>query len=125
MAVWTQIEPIPSLGSLAPALIIMPSIATVVFARFYDLLPTEDRRLKGLSFGIILWALVAVFFELFTPYGLFGEPPILLAYELTLWLTGLSIVGTLMGVLYGRKKERAVAAAEAEQQKNMARHYGQ
>ncbi len=101
----------------------MPSIATVVFARFYDLLPTQDRRLKGLSFGIMLWALVAVFFELFTPYGLFGEPPILLAYELTLWLTGLSIIGTLMGVIYGRKEKAIVV--EAEQQKDMAWHHGQ
>jgi hypothetical protein len=124
VAVWTQIQPVPSLGSLIPALIIMPSIATVVFARFYDLLPTRDRRLKGLSFGIMLWALVGVFFELFTPYGLFGEPPILLAYELTLWLIGLSVIGTLMGVLYGRK-EKAVVADEVEQQKKMARHYEQ
>jgi hypothetical protein len=123
VAVWTQIEPIPSLGSLAPALIIMPSIATVVFARFYDLLPTRDRRLKGLSFGIMLWALVAVFFELFTPYGLFGEPPILLAYELTLWLIGLSIIGTLIGVIYGRKEKAIVV--ETEQQKDIARHHGQ
>lgn len=109
VAVWTQIQPVPSLDSLAPALIIMPSIATIVFARFYDLLPSQDRRLKGLSFGIMLWALVAVFFELFTPYGLFGEPPILLAYELTLWLIGLSIIGTLMGILYDTKKEKEVA----------------
>jgi hypothetical protein len=122
VAVWTQIHPVPSLGSLAPALIIMPSIATIVFARFYDLLPTQDRRLKGLSFGITLWALVAVFFELFTPYGLFGEPPILLAYELTLWLIGLSTIGTLMGVLYGTKGKKAVVAG-VEQQKGMARHY--
>jgi hypothetical protein len=122
VAVWTQTQPVPSLGSLAPALIIMPSIATVIFARFYDLLPTQDRRLKGLSFGIMLWALVAIFFELFTPYGLFGEPPILLAYELTLWLIGLSTIGTLMGILYGRKEK---AAAEVKQQKDMVRHYGQ
>lgn len=122
VAVWTEIEPVPSFGSLAPALIIMPSIATVVFARFYNLLPTQDRRLKGLSFGIMLWALVAVFFELFTPYGLFGEPPILLAYELTLWLTGLSIIGTIMGILYGRKEK---AVAEVEQQKDIAKHYEQ
>lgn len=122
VAVWTQIEPVPSLGSLAPALIIMPSIATVVFARFYNFLPTLDRRLKGLSFGIMLWALVAVFFELFTPYGLFGEPAILLAYELTLWLIGLSTIGTLMGILYGRKEK---AAAVFKQQKDMASHYEQ
>jgi hypothetical protein len=124
VGVWTQIEPVPSLSSLAPALIIMPSIATVVFARFYDLLPTQDRRLKGLSFGIMLWALVALFFELFTPYGLFGEPLILLAYELTLWLIGLSTIGTIMGILYGRSGKKAVVV-EVEQQKNTARHYEQ
>jgi hypothetical protein len=122
VAVWTEIDPVPSLSSLAPALIIMPSIATIVFARFYVLLPTRDRRLKGLSFGIMLWALVAVFFELFTPYGLFGEPSILLAYELTLWLIGLSTIGTLMGILYDRKEK---VVAEVEQQKDMASHYEQ
>jgi hypothetical protein len=106
--VWTTIEPVPSLISLAPALTIMPSIAAVVFARFYDALPTQDRRLKGLSFGIMHWALVAVFFELFTPFGLFGEPPILLAYELTLWLVGLSTIGVLMGILYGRKQKPVI-----------------
>jgi hypothetical protein len=36
------------------------------------------------SFGIILWFTVAVFFELFTPYGLFGEPFYLVAFELML-----------------------------------------
>jgi hypothetical protein len=124
VTVWTQMQPVPSLGSLAPALIIMPSIACLVFARFYDLLPTQDRRLKGLSFGIMLWALVVVFFELFIPYGLFGEPPILLAYELTLWLIGLSTIGIIMGILYDTKKEK-VAAVKVEQQKDMARHYEQ
>jgi len=104
VGVWTSTEPVPSLLSLAPALTIMPAIATIVFARFYDVLPTQDRRLKGLSFGIMLWALVAVFFELFTPFGLFGEPPILLAYELTLWLIALVTIGVLMGTIYRRKQ---------------------
>lgn len=103
VGVWTQIEPIPSLLSQAPALLAMPSIATVIFARFYDQLPTSDRRVKGLSFGIMLWALVAVFFELFTPFGLFGEPPLLLAYELTLWFVAMSSIGTIMGLLYGKQ----------------------
>jgi hypothetical protein len=112
VAVWTEIEPVPSLQSLAPALTSMPSIAVVVFARFYDQLPTTDRRLKGLSFGIMLWALVAVFFELFTPVGLFGEPPILLAYELTLWFIGMSVIGTLMGIIYGRNEKAAIIRHE-------------
>jgi hypothetical protein len=112
VAVWITIEPVPSLVSLAPALIIMPSVATAVFARFYDALPTQDRRLKGLSFGIMLWALVAVFFELFTPFGLFGEPPILLAYELTLWLIGMVTIGVLMGTIYGSKQVKTVERSD-------------
>jgi hypothetical protein len=99
----------------------MPSIATIVFARFYEVLPTNDRRLKGLSFGIMLWALVAVFFELFTPFGLFGEPPVLLVYELVLWLIGLSAIGTLMGMLYGCKQNKSAFA----NQMDMARKHGQ
>jgi hypothetical protein len=104
VAVWTQLQPVPSLASLAPALLVMPSVACMVFARFYDMLPGKKRTVKGFSFGIMLWALVAVFFELFTPFGLFGEPGILLAYELGLWFVGLSSIGVLMGRVYGRKE---------------------
>jgi hypothetical protein len=104
VAVWTQIEPVPSLASLAPALIVMPAVACMVFARFYDMLPGKNRAVKGFAFGIMLWALVAVFFELFTPFGLFGEPAVLLAYELGLWFSGLSTIGAIMGLIYGRKE---------------------
>jgi hypothetical protein len=104
VAVWTQLEPVPSLASLAPALIVMPAVACMVFARFYDMLPGKNRAVKGFAFGIMLWALVAVFFELFTPFGLFGEPAVLLAYELGLWFSGLSTIGAIMGLIYGRKE---------------------
>jgi hypothetical protein len=44
--------------------------------------------------------LVVVFFELFTPYGLFGEPLNLLAYELLLWLVGIMTVSVSISMLY-------------------------
>jgi hypothetical protein len=53
----------------------------------------------------MLWALVAVFFELFTPNGLFGEPLHLLAYELALWFIAFSTVGIVIGMTYRRNED--------------------
>jgi hypothetical protein len=67
----------------------------------YDSIPGKSKLSKGFSYGVILWALIAVFFELFTPNGLFGEPPILLAYELLLWFVGLVTVSIVISLIYG------------------------
>jgi hypothetical protein len=102
VAVWKELEPVPSLLSLVPSLTITPLIYSVVFAILYNSIPGNTPMQKGFSFGIILWATVAVFFELFTPNGLFGEPLHLLVYELMLWFAALSAVGVVMGAIYGR-----------------------
>lgn len=107
VAVWKELEPVPSLVSLAPALIITPLIYSVIFTVLYESIPGKTSHRKGLSFGIVLWATIAVFFELFTPNGLFGEPLHLLAYELLLWLVALSAVGIVMGAMY-RRNQREV-----------------
>lgn len=98
--VWKNIEPVPSLASLAPALIVTPAIYSVVFAVLYDSIPGKGRITKGFVFGIIIWSTIAVFFELFTPHGLFGEPLNLLAYELFLWFVGLEIVSITISAIY-------------------------
>lgn len=41
---------------------------------------------KGLGFGVGIWLFSYLFYELFTPFNLLGEPLHLLAYELILWL---------------------------------------
>lgn len=102
IAVWKQIEPIPSLTSLLPALLIPPIIYCILFRLFYDTLPGKVGMKKGFFFGIMLWCLIALFFELFTPFGLFGEPIHLLFYELMLWFVGFTMMGTIMGLVYDR-----------------------
>ena len=109
VAVWTKMEPVPSLASLLPALTITPLIYSAVFAILYDAVPGRTGKAKGFSFGVMMWALIAVFFELFTPNGLFGEPAHLLLYELALWFAALSTVGIVMGFVY--KKGRVVVAS--------------
>jgi len=108
IAVWKELEPVPSLLSLLPALTITPLIYSVVFAVLYESIPGNTGARKGLAFGIILWSTIAVFFELFVPNGLFGEPLRLLGYELLLWFVSLSTVGLVMGTMYGRNRKEAL-----------------
>lgn len=104
VGVWKTIPPVPTFESLAPALLVTPAIYSFVFALLYDSIPGKRKVTKGFCFGVILWALVAVFFELFTPNGLFGEPAHLLAYELFLWFVGLVSVSIVISLIYGNKK---------------------
>jgi hypothetical protein len=101
--VWKKIEPIPTLLSLLPALIIPPIIYCILFTLFLPALPGKTGIKKGFSFGVMLWSLIALFFELFTPFGLFGEPLHLLLYELMLWFIGLTTVGTVIGMIYDQR----------------------
>ena len=107
VAVWTSLEPIPSQFSLIPALIITPIIFSFFFAILYDSIPSRTKLKKGLAYGIILWGTIAVFFELFTPLGLFGEPIHLLAFELFLWFIGLVTTSLVLSSIY-KPKENAI-----------------
>ncbi len=105
VAVWTSLEPVPSEASLTPALIITPAIFSLLFAILYDSVPGSGRLTKGIAFGIMLFGTIAVFFELFTPLGLFGEPLHLLAYELFLWITGLVTTCIVLSFIYKPKED--------------------
>lgn len=104
VAVWNTLEPVPQVTSLMPALLITPAIFSFFFAVLYDSIPGHGKMKKGLAYGIILWGTIAVFFELFTPLGLFGEPLHLLAYELFLWFVGLVVTSLVLSGIYTRKK---------------------
>ena len=104
VAVWTQIDPVPQVTSLIPALIITPAIFSFFFAVLYDSIPGHSKIKKGLAYAIILWGTIAVFFELFTPLGLFGEPLHLLAYELGFWFVGMVTAGMVLSFIYSPKQ---------------------
>jgi hypothetical protein len=104
VSVWTQIDPIPQATSLIPALIITPVIFSFFFAVLYDSIPGHSKIKKGLAYAIILWGTIAVFFELFTPLGLFGEPLHLLAYELGLWFIGMIVSSMVLSSIYSPKQ---------------------
>ncbi|TBR10476.1 MAG: hypothetical protein EPO62_03470 [Candidatus Nitrosotenuis sp.] len=104
VAVWNTLEPVPQMTSLFPALLITPVIFSFFFVVLYDSIPGHGKIKKGFAYGIILWGTIAVFFELFTPLGLFGEPLHLLAYELSLWFVGLVTTSLVLSGIYARKQ---------------------
>lgn len=104
VAVWTKIDPVPQVTSLIPALTITPVIFSFFFAVLYDSIPGHSKTKKGLAYAIILWGTIAVFFELFTPLGLFGEPLHLLAYELGLWFIGMIVSSMVLSSIYSTKQ---------------------
>lgn len=78
-----------------------------VYGVVREALPGRGWR-KGIGFGVGIWLFSYVFFELFTPFNLFGEPLHLLAYELILWLgVALTEGCTLAALIEAGPKEEA------------------
>jgi len=76
----------------------------VVFALVEPSLP-RGRTLKGLAFGGILWALMALYFEFHAPFNMFGEPVKLVALELLFWVAVVGVEGLILAWGYGRPSE--------------------
>jgi len=61
----------------------------------------QTRMQRGLRFAVVLWALMALYFEFHTPFNMFGEPPLLVSLELVFWVFVLAVEGLTLSVLYG------------------------
>jgi hypothetical protein len=88
IAVWKQIEPLP-LVVVKPAPIIIGIVFFgVIHAFIYRWLspawPTGVLR-RGLRMASLIFLLVFLFWEFFTPFNLFGEPLPLIGLELVFW----------------------------------------
>jgi hypothetical protein len=70
----------------------------VIYSVIRPSLPGEGWR-KGLSFGIMIWLMTCFFFEIFTPFNMFGEPIGLMLYEMLMWLPGILVIGILIAIL--------------------------
>ncbi len=102
-AVWTQIEPIPLAVSnplLFAVWLALYGMAHAFIYRWLSPLWPKGIVKRGLRFSFLVFFFSYTFFEFFTPYAMFGEPPLLLALELFFWLIislfeGLTIAAVL------------------------------
>jgi hypothetical protein len=73
-----------------------------VFVLVEPALPAT-RVKKGLAFGGIVWALMALYFEFHVPFNMFGEPIALVAIELLFWIVVAAVEGLVLSWGYGKR----------------------
>ncbi len=113
IAVLFELEPLPLMftnGLLYMA--IAAGIGVVHGLIFLWIEPALPRGIiqRGASFAVILWALMAVYFEFHTPFNMFGEPPVLVAVELGFWGIVTLVQGLVLSVIYGRGRDELASA---------------
>jgi hypothetical protein len=88
IAVWTKIEPLPLVvfnpAPIIIGIILFGAIHAFVYRSFSAAWPSGVLR-RGLRMASLIFFLVFLFWEFFTPFNLFGEPLTLIGLELVFW----------------------------------------
>ena len=98
-------EPLPLMFTNGPLyMAIAAGIGAIHGLVFFWIEPALPRGIapRGASFALILWALMALYFEFHTPFNMFGEPPVLVAVELAFWIVVTLVQGLVLSAIYGR-----------------------
>ncbi|WP_306151295.1 hypothetical protein [Roseovarius sp. MMSF_3281] len=72
----------------------------------------QTRLQRGLRFALVLWALMALYFEFHTPFNMFREPLILVGLELFFWTFVVLAEGLVLSFIYGRSRSDLATAVE-------------
>ena len=72
----------------------------------------QTRLQRGLRFAVVLWALMALYFEFHTPFNMFREPLMLVGLELFFWVFVVLAEGLVLSFLYGPSRHDPATASE-------------
>ncbi|RKF14849.1 hypothetical protein D6850_08235 [Roseovarius spongiae] len=104
IAVLFETEPLPLMFTNGPLYMsiaaVIGAVHGLIFLWIEPVLPRATVP-RGLAFGAILWALMALYFEFHAPFNMLGEPPVLVAVELAFWAAVLAVEGAALSLLYG------------------------
>ena len=67
----------------------------------------KTRFQRGLRFALILWGLMALYFEFHAPFNMFREPIGLVGLELLFWIPVCLAEGLILSLIYGRSRYEA------------------
>lgn len=116
-AVLFEMEPLPLMftnGLLYLAIAAgIGAIHGLVFTYIEPSLPRANKLRRGIAFAVILWAIMALFFEFHTPFNMFGEPLALVAVELFFWAIVLLTEGLILSYTYGESRVEARSATRS------------
>ena len=115
-AVWDDLKPAPLMMS-APisfglALAVLGAAQGVAFVLVASAMPRGVVK-RGLKYGLILWLLSNLAFEILGPFNLLAEPVPLVLVELAVGLPGNLVGGIVLSAIYGRTEP---APVEVEQE---------
>ena len=115
IAVLFEMEPLPLMftnGLLYMAIAAMiGAIHGLIFCWIEPALP-RGIVARGLAFAVILWALMALYFEFHAPFNMFGEPAALVAVELVFWIVVTAAQGLVLSIIYGRGRHELASPVE-------------
>jgi hypothetical protein len=72
----------------------------------------KTRLQRALRFAVLLWALMALYFEFHTPFNMFREPLILVGLELFFWIFVVLAEGLALSFIYGRSRHDLATTLE-------------
>ncbi|MEQ8308185.1 MAG: hypothetical protein RIA09_16750 [Hoeflea sp.] len=115
IAVLFEMEPLPLMFTNGPLYMAIAAVIGIIHGLvFYWIEPSLPRGIvaRGLAFGAILWALMALYFEFHTPFNMFGEPVALVAVELVFWIAVVAVQGLVLSIIYGRGRDELASPVE-------------
>lgn len=115
IAVLFEMEPLPLMFTNGPLYMTLAAVIGLVHGLvFFWIEPALPRGIvgRGASFAVILWALMALYFEFHTPLNMFGEPPVLVAVELAFWIAVTLVQGLVLSATYGRGRDELASPVE-------------
>jgi hypothetical protein len=115
ISVLFEMEPLPLMFTNGPLYMAIAAVIGVVHGLvFYWIEPALPRGVvaRGLAFGAILWALMALYFEFHAPFNMLGEPVALVAVELVFWIAVVAVQGLTLSIIYGRGRHELASPVE-------------
>lgn len=115
LAVLFEMEPLPLMFTNGPLYMAIAAVIGVLHGLvFFWIEPALPHGVvkRGASFAVILWALMALYFEFHTPFNMFGEPPVLVAVELGFWVAVTLVQGLVLSTIYGKGRAEPANAVQ-------------
>lgn len=107
IAVWEDIEPLP-LSATAPLMMalifILVAIGRAFIYRWLANAWPPGVAARALRYALLVWFLSLLFFEMFTPWNLLGEPVVLVLVELAIWAVVVLAEGFVFAAILERKR---------------------
>jgi hypothetical protein len=104
IAVLFEMEPLPLMFENGPLYLAIGAGVGVVHGLIFMLIEPSlgrSRLRRGLGFALVIWALMALYFEFHAPFNMFREPVPLVAFELLIWVPVALTEGLVLSWIYG------------------------